>query len=457
MKLKQEGKMNKKIAAVAAAILSVFAVSSCTVQIVDRPDYYRDYDDKAAGAYSYNYSSTSNYSSYVAPTPTPVIVVNFITLKVVENTYYFYAGGNEIAIWRFKQDGTVLRKGKTINGLVIRFYDGTNIEESEIQYKNGERWGLCKKFYPNGMLKEEINYYNGDRDGNYTVFHPNGKMMEQGRYKRGNRYGNYYKYVETGELQEKGLYENNAPRVTYFKATPVPTSIPVVQDNRSWQDKNKGGRYDKNSGYGEKTGITAVATRVPVAVVTQAVINQHVEATVAATAVAVATQVPVETQEKHNEAVLKQGWIEGSGEVKNAVKEDNKDIKQEINDNKEAVKDQIKQIRDEIKDTNNAAKDVINENKQEAKHIIKDAKGNTMQIPVTAKTRGKTPWAKSKEAVSADVENEGTTKEVNSDNKDESGTAKEGDNKETQFVKERENKQKQDDNGGPGDNGTRGK
>jgi hypothetical protein len=444
--------MNKKIAAAAAAILSVFAVSSCTVQIVDRPDYYRDYDDKAAGGYSYNYSSTSSYNSALAVQP--VVRENFITLKVVENNYYFYEGDKEIATWRFKEDGTVIRRGKAISGLVIRFYDGTNIAESEIQYKNGERWGLCKKFYPNGVLKEQINYYNGDRDGNYTVFHPNGKMMEQGSYKKGNRYGNYYKYIETGDLQERGIYQNNTPRVTYVKATPVPTSIPVVQDNRNWQDKNKTGRYDKNKGYGVKMAVTAAATPVPVAVATQFNIKQHNDVPVAATAVAVATQVPVAVQEKHDETVSKQGLSEGSKEVNNAVKEDNKDISQENNDAKGAKQDQTKKIRDEIKDTNNRAKAEINGNKEEA--ILKDAKGNTLQITISPKTRGNAPWAKAKENVNTAVENEGTTKEVNNDNKNENGAVTEGENKETHDAKEGENN-KQDVNEGSGENKTNDK
>jgi len=364
--------MIKKIAAASAAFLSVFIIVSCTVVIADRPDYYRDFDDKATAATGYNYSYSAAYNSaaYAAPTATPVPYgVSFLTLKVTGNTYYFYEGEKEVAFWKFMENGSVLKKGKVISGLVRRFYDGTGVTESEIMFKDGERWGLCSKYYPNGMLKERINYYNGDRDGNYMAFYPNGKMMEEGAFKKGSRFGNYKKYVETGELQEKGVYENNAPKVLFSKAAaPVAAQAQtaVGNENHPWSPNKKGGDLGVSALNNSSGAATAVVTQVPAAAATQAV--EH-------------AQVAAMSAKAVNPSVI-----------------------------------------------TSTAGEIINSNKMRVKASAKDAKGNTLHAAAPWSAHGKMGFGKTAKSTTKTAESGGTTMDAKNESR-EIPAGKDGDNR----------------------------
>lgn len=431
--------MNKKIAA-AVMVLAVFILASCTIQIVDRPDYYRDYDDAAAYNYNYNYTSTGYTAVQAAvptvmptPAPTQKAVINYITLKVVQNYYYFYEGDTEVANWRFNEDGTILKKGKVINGLVKRFYDGTNIVESEIPFKNGERWGACKKFYPNGLLKESINYQSGDRAGDFIVYYPNGRIMEEGGYKKGKRYGNYKKYHETGELVERGVFEKDKVRVIYAKATAVPTPVPAATQNQGNQgpDRQKYTHDDNPAGNNwrqNKPAETALPTRVPEVVITQVIIKERVEVPVVITVVVTATPqvvatavVPAATAVNRDEPPKKPDWVEEKKEIKDAIKEDRKEIKEDVRELKDAIKDEAKDIRNDAKEIKSDVKEIIKDAKQEGKEIIRDAKGNTLKSVAPWKIQPGVSHSLKKTGVTATAESDDRGKEKDDDKHDDKG------------------------------------
>ena len=72
---------------------------------------------------------------------------------------------------------------------------------SEENYKDGEKNGLCKKYYENGKIKAEENYKDGEKDGLCKKYYENGQLMSEENYKDGEEYNFSKKYYENGQLK----------------------------------------------------------------------------------------------------------------------------------------------------------------------------------------------------------------------------------------------------------------
>jgi hypothetical protein len=438
--------MNKKNALM-VLFFAVFALTSCTIQIADRPEYYKDYDDKASAAEPavYNNYYSIHYAGSAAPVPTvmptaalaEVVVINYITLRVTGNTYYFYEGDREAAVWIFGEDGNVIKKGKTINGLVKRFYDGTSIVESEIPYKNGERWGACKKFYPNGLLKETISYSAGDRAGAYKAYYPNGRVMEEGGYKKGKMDGNYKRYLETGELQEHGNYSGKSHRIIYVKPTPTPVAVPTAvpaekEESERYNDKHVAPE-DQGKWHGEKEVITVVVTPArdaadPSYRPTRIVKKERDEASAYTTVVVTATpqiiptqaatRVPEVIEGNHDRDANRPDWVQEKKDIKNVIKDDRKESKQDVKDFKQAVSEVVKADKED-------AKEVLTEKMDDVKEVAGDAAENTSRVVVPLKIKSKVNRAGIKKAEAEASDGAANTDEAKSEVKSEGHQGKE--------------------------------
>ncbi len=179
----------EKIAAVSALALCSLMLSSCVFYVAD--EGYTG-NASSANSISANYSTvssqTASTTSLTAAAPPVNVVsvqtVNYITLVPDTEKYYFYDGRNaQMAVWIFKADGSVVKQGKPINGLVKVFYE-PGITAAEIYYKNSLRSGSFMEYYRNGRIKVHGNYNSGKRNGSWKMFLPEGGMEEETYYRK---------------------------------------------------------------------------------------------------------------------------------------------------------------------------------------------------------------------------------------------------------------------------------
>ena len=169
--------MKKLLSSVFFFVITVLAFSSC-VYYVDRPYVYTGAAPQTQFPedtnYSYGYNSNQAYG--------------FVILRIYDNRYIFYDNNTEIAVWIFQTNGTVIKRGRVINGLVKMFY-APEIPAAEILYRNNERDGYCR------------------------FYHRNGRPMEFGEYRNGLRYGNWKRFNDSGAIDEEFAFDGD--KITY--------------------------------------------------------------------------------------------------------------------------------------------------------------------------------------------------------------------------------------------------
>jgi antitoxin component YwqK of YwqJK toxin-antitoxin module/S1-C subfamily serine protease len=75
--------------------------------------------------------------------------------------------------------------------------------KKEVNYKDGERDGLQRKWYENGQLKYEGNYKDSERDGLQRAWYENGQLEEEFNFKDGEVDGLNRKWYENGQLSSE--------------------------------------------------------------------------------------------------------------------------------------------------------------------------------------------------------------------------------------------------------------
>ncbi|MEI7541766.1 MAG: hypothetical protein WCJ94_00745 [bacterium] len=161
-------------------IFMVLAFNSC-VYYVDRP--YADLIHTSQPSYSYGVNNEQYFTDR-----NNMNTIKFLILQIYNNRYFFYEGNTVVAVWIFQPNKTVIKRGKTIEGLVKVFYK-PDMPAAEIVYKNNERDGVCR-------------FYN-----------ENGKPMEIGQYKKGVRYGDWKRFNEQGVIEEEFVLDKE--KITY--------------------------------------------------------------------------------------------------------------------------------------------------------------------------------------------------------------------------------------------------
>lgn len=102
-------------------------------------------------------------------------------------------------------EGNYFNERKT--GTWILFSKNTKIAEE--QFSNGDKHGVCRKFYDSGELLEEAEWEYGKQDGKYQVFYKNGNPFMQCKFSNGKRNGLCNSYFQNGKLELEGNYKFN--------------------------------------------------------------------------------------------------------------------------------------------------------------------------------------------------------------------------------------------------------
>ncbi|QDG53466.1 hypothetical protein FIV42_22785 [Persicimonas caeni] len=126
-----------------------------------------------------------------------------------EGTNLVGALGDELEQWCQlpAEDGLHKKHGphwiwSTMNGRVI----------SKGNYKNGERHGTWKTFWPTGGRWEVAEYVGGEKHGRYREYESDGRLKRQGDFKRGKRHGEWLYYNAAGQLEKKVEWANGKKR-----------------------------------------------------------------------------------------------------------------------------------------------------------------------------------------------------------------------------------------------------
>lgn len=78
----------------------------------------------------------------------------------------------------------------------------------EGRYKTNRKYGLWKKYFPNGNLMSEIYFKNGRANGGFKTYYENGNLEEAGIWKGRVYTGDFKRYHENGTIaQEKKFNE----------------------------------------------------------------------------------------------------------------------------------------------------------------------------------------------------------------------------------------------------------
>lgn len=109
----------------------------------------------------------------------------------------YYANGTikEIA---FIDEGAVFSGTKRV------YYENGQLEKLIPYYKNSVE-GDRIFYYPNGNLKEVYTYVNGKENGEGRIYYENGQLQIVETYKNGKKDGPYKIYDPTGRLRQKGV------------------------------------------------------------------------------------------------------------------------------------------------------------------------------------------------------------------------------------------------------------
>jgi hypothetical protein len=162
-------------------------------------------------------------SVYTAPVP------GFYTLKVLDNRWVFLQGNEEVSMWEYYPDGTCIRHGREINGLV-------------------------KIFYGPGQVAAEMEFKNNIRDGYYRTYWTNGKPRESGEFTRGKKEGFWMNYDTKGSLYRNASYHSGEQKKIVFE-----TNKHAEQGRNEWDwkfmgdadkaKKFKSGEFDREKIY----------------------------------------------------------------------------------------------------------------------------------------------------------------------------------------------------------------
>jgi len=85
---------------------------------------------------------------------------------------------------------------------------GDGQQESEISYKDGQKYELSKTWYKNGQQKSETNYKDGLWHGRMLGWYENGKKNYEWNYKDENEHGKFIEWYKNGQQKSETNYKD---------------------------------------------------------------------------------------------------------------------------------------------------------------------------------------------------------------------------------------------------------
>jgi len=140
----------------------------------------------------------------------PILLLSLILFTLTSYTQSFeLLDGDTIN----KVDVNKKRQGRWIIKATNRhpgYTPGSVVEEGE--FKNSRKFGLWKKYYPNGKPKSEITYKGSRPFGPYILYYNNGNVEEQGNWQRTKNTGSFKRYHENGKIAQDFVFTETGKR-----------------------------------------------------------------------------------------------------------------------------------------------------------------------------------------------------------------------------------------------------
>jgi hypothetical protein len=119
----------------------------------------------------FSFLSCTVYETRHVYTPVP----DYYTLRVYDNRYVYYNGSEPVAVWTFGDDGVCVKEGIVING-PVRVYSRPGVLFAEANYVDGARDGMCRYYYPDGVVMYSGYYRMGHMSGGWNSYRNNGEI-----------------------------------------------------------------------------------------------------------------------------------------------------------------------------------------------------------------------------------------------------------------------------------------
>lgn len=110
--------------------------------------------------------------------------------------------------------------------------DGSIKEEYEVN-KDGQKHGVYKRYYPEGVLAETSHFVNGVENGERKIYFPNGNLEYSLTNKNGLVEGKKMVYYDTGELLIDSEYKESkvvGKFIKYYKNGNIIEEVTFVDD-----------------------------------------------------------------------------------------------------------------------------------------------------------------------------------------------------------------------------------
>ncbi len=99
-------------------------------------------------------------------------------------------------------EGLVYYQGKPFTGTSVSFYADEKIAE-KIDYLQGKRQGLYRKWFASGLLSFEAHYQNGKLEGSSKSWWKNGQQRSEANHSQGVVHGVQRQWYQSGQLFEE--------------------------------------------------------------------------------------------------------------------------------------------------------------------------------------------------------------------------------------------------------------
>ncbi len=169
----------------------------------DKPVGEFKYFDEEGNLKAINvYDKTGVNTTYTAYSPNGKVVAKgcYKDKKKDGEWSYFSPDNAKLVLVENYSDGVLEGTSKVYDNKTGRVAE-------DVVYHNGEREGLCKKYYADGKVMAEITYSKGKKHGQTKLFYPNGVLQEEGNYCYNNKCGDWKIYSDEGDLLDTEVYD----------------------------------------------------------------------------------------------------------------------------------------------------------------------------------------------------------------------------------------------------------
>ena len=135
-----------------------------------------------------------------------------LSLGLIAKSYLIYkakkdnSSKEKVADDKHRWEGDI--EGEGLWKVYLQLPNGNEALEWEINYKNGIKEGLRKRYWLNGVLRSVVNFKNDKEEGIRKDYHGDGVLFAEANYKNGIQNGFYKEYDLNGNLHKEGQIVN---------------------------------------------------------------------------------------------------------------------------------------------------------------------------------------------------------------------------------------------------------